>query len=59
MTNQNQKDEWRREAPPLIFLVLCSKQTLHCYTQKKSAVALFFSICTEFLIDYSTIPKRV
>ncbi|WP_323216822.1 hypothetical protein [Pseudanabaena sp. CCNP1317] len=22
-TNQNPKDEWRREAPPLIFWVLC------------------------------------
>jgi hypothetical protein len=30
-TNQNQKYEGRREAPPLIFLVLCSKQNLRCY----------------------------
>jgi hypothetical protein len=30
-TNQNPKDEWRREAPPLIFWVLCPKQSLHCY----------------------------
>ena len=29
-TNQNQKDEWRHDAPPLIFLVLCPKQNLHC-----------------------------
>ena len=35
-TNQNQKDEWRREAPPLIFLVLCPKQNLHCYKTKPS-----------------------
>ena len=30
-TKQNQKDEWRRFALPLIFLVLCLKQNLHCY----------------------------
>jgi hypothetical protein len=30
-TNQNRKDEWRRESPPLIFSVLCPKQNLHCY----------------------------
>ncbi|WGS70663.1 MULTISPECIES: hypothetical protein [Pseudanabaena] len=34
-TNQNQKDEWRREAPPLIFLVLCPKQNLHCYNKDR------------------------
>jgi hypothetical protein len=28
-TKQNQKDEWRRFAPPLIFLVLCPKQNLY------------------------------
>jgi hypothetical protein len=27
MTNQTQKDERRREVPPLIFLGLCPKQT--------------------------------
>ncbi|MEY3303241.1 MAG: hypothetical protein RLZZ139_1614 [Cyanobacteriota bacterium] len=31
-TNQNPKDEWRREAPPRIFWVLCPKQNLHCYS---------------------------
>ena len=30
-TNQDQKDEWRGFAPPLIFLVLCPKQNLRCY----------------------------
>jgi hypothetical protein len=28
MTSQNPKDEWRREAPPLIVWVLCPKQNL-------------------------------
>jgi len=31
-TNHNPKDEWRREAPPLIFWVLYPKQNLHCYS---------------------------
>jgi hypothetical protein len=35
-TNQNQKDEWRRFAPPLIFWVLCPKQNLHCYMSEDS-----------------------
>ncbi|MFO0542438.1 MAG: hypothetical protein ACK5Z3_01300 [Pseudanabaena sp.] len=35
-TNQNPKDEWRREAPPLIFWVLCPKQNLHCYMSEDS-----------------------
>ena len=30
-TNQKPKDEWRREAPPLIFWLLCPNQNLHCY----------------------------
>ncbi len=25
------KDEWRSEAPPLLFGVLCPRQTLRCY----------------------------
>jgi len=40
-TDQNQKDEWRRFAPPLIFLVLCPKQNLHCYSSPVSFVDFF------------------
>jgi hypothetical protein len=57
-TNQNQKDEWRREAPPLIFLVLCPKQSLHCYTQKKSATALFFLSVQNFFLTTQQFPKE-
>jgi hypothetical protein len=35
MTSQNPEYEWRREAPPLIFWVLCPKQNLHSYLEQK------------------------
>ena len=38
--SSDKKDEWRREAPPLIFGVLCPKQNLHCYRCFFETVAL-------------------